>query len=164
MSAPRREHHQADRGCPGTFDTSPMIVGYARTCSLAQVAGLEAQERDLRAAGCEKIFSEQVSSVAERQQLEAAFDYDAKGTNSLVRNWTGLHGRLATCWRSSPGSKPSALASVRPSEIASRLGIGRASVYRVLGGGDQVLALSAPWIQRSISQHAPGFGRQNGTQ
>jgi hypothetical protein len=29
----------------------PMIVGYARTSSLAQVAGLEAQERDLRAAG-----------------------------------------------------------------------------------------------------------------
>ena len=49
-----------------------MIVGYARTSSLAQVAGLEAQERDLRAAGCDKIFSEQVSSVAERQQLEAA--------------------------------------------------------------------------------------------
>ena len=32
-----------------------MIVGYARTSSLAQVAGLEAQERDLRVAGCEKI-------------------------------------------------------------------------------------------------------------
>src|SRR5690242_7611644 len=56
-----------------------MIVGYARTSSLAQVAGLEAQERDLHAAGCEKIFSEQVSSVAERQQLEAAFDYVREG-------------------------------------------------------------------------------------
>ena len=42
-----------------------MIVGYARTSSLAQVAGLEAQERDLRAAGCEKMYSEQVSSVAD---------------------------------------------------------------------------------------------------
>ena len=52
-----------------------MIVGYARTSSLAQVAGLEAQERELRAAGCDKIFREQVSSVAERQQLEAALDY-----------------------------------------------------------------------------------------
>ena len=56
-----------------------MIVGYARTSSLAQVAGLEAQERDLRAAGCEKIFNEQVSSVARRQQLEAAFDYVREG-------------------------------------------------------------------------------------
>ena len=43
-----------------------MLLGYARTSGLAQVAGLEAQERELRAAGCEKIFSEQVSSVAER--------------------------------------------------------------------------------------------------
>jgi DNA invertase Pin-like site-specific DNA recombinase len=34
-----------------------MIVGYARMSSLAQVAGLEAQERDLHAAGCEEIFS-----------------------------------------------------------------------------------------------------------
>ena len=56
-----------------------MIVGYARTSTLAQVAGLEAQERDLHAAGCEKIFSEQVSSVAERQQLEAALDYVREG-------------------------------------------------------------------------------------
>ena len=37
-----------------------MIVGYVRTSSLAQVAGLEAQERDLQAAGCDKIFVEQV--------------------------------------------------------------------------------------------------------
>src|SRR3954451_24861167 len=61
-----------------------MIVGYARTSSLAQVAGLEAQERDLRAAGCEKIFSEQVSSVAERQQLEAALDYVREGDTFAV--------------------------------------------------------------------------------
>ncbi len=46
-----------------------MLIGYARTSSLAQVAGLEAQERELRAAGCDKIFSEQVSSVAQREQL-----------------------------------------------------------------------------------------------
>ena len=61
-----------------------MIVGYARTSSLAQVAGLEAQERDLRAAGCDKIFREQVSSVAERQQLEAALDYVREGDSMCV--------------------------------------------------------------------------------
>jgi hypothetical protein len=31
--------------------------------------GLEAQIRDLKAAGCKRIFSEQVSSVAERTQI-----------------------------------------------------------------------------------------------
>src|SRR6478672_2457480 len=56
-----------------------MNVGYARTSSLAQVAGLEAQERKLRGAGCDKIFREQVSSVAERQQLEAALDHVREG-------------------------------------------------------------------------------------
>ena len=43
-----------------------MIVGYARTSTLEQVAGFEAQDRDLRTAGVEKDFSaEQVSSVAD---------------------------------------------------------------------------------------------------
>ena len=49
-----------------------MLIGLARTSTLAQVAGLEAQIRDLEAYGCERIFKEQVSSVAEREQLEAA--------------------------------------------------------------------------------------------
>lgn len=52
-----------------------MIVGYARTSSGAQVAGLEAQERDLRAAGIEKLFSEQVSALGARTKLEAALDF-----------------------------------------------------------------------------------------
>ena len=61
-----------------------MIVGYARTSSLAQVAGLEAQVRELSEVGCQKIFSEQVSSVAERQQLEATLDYVREGDSFTV--------------------------------------------------------------------------------
>src|ERR1700687_4444432 len=61
-----------------------MIVGYARTSSLGQIAGLEAQEHDLRAVGCDKIFREQVSSVAERQQLAAALDYVRDGDSFTV--------------------------------------------------------------------------------
>lgn len=52
-----------------------MIVGYARTSTIDQTAGFEAQLRELAAAGCEKIFQEQVSSVAERKQLHAAMEY-----------------------------------------------------------------------------------------
>ena len=37
---------------------------------------LPAQERELRAAGCDKIFPEQVSSAAQREQLELALDYN----------------------------------------------------------------------------------------
>ena len=49
-----------------------MLIGLARTSTLEQVAGLEAQIRDLEEYGCERVFKEQVSSVAEREQLEAA--------------------------------------------------------------------------------------------
>jgi DNA invertase Pin-like site-specific DNA recombinase len=61
-----------------------MLVGYARTSTVGQQAGLEAQERELRVAGCNKIFSEQVSSVAQRDQLEAALDYLRDGEDGLV--------------------------------------------------------------------------------
>jgi DNA invertase Pin-like site-specific DNA recombinase len=184
-----------------------MIVGYARTSSLGQIAGLEAQERDLRAAGCDKIFREQVSSVAERQQLEAALDYVREGDSFTVtkldrlarsvgdllaivarlevkkvslrvlsmsgnqaldtatstgrlmlsviaavgqagregmleRQREGIakakregryKGRVPTARRQGAEIIRLKEAGVRPSEIAVRLGIGRASVYRVLG-------------------------------
>jgi DNA invertase Pin-like site-specific DNA recombinase len=43
-----------------------MLIGYARTSTVEQVAGLEAQETALAATGCNKLFSEQASSVAQR--------------------------------------------------------------------------------------------------
>jgi DNA invertase Pin-like site-specific DNA recombinase len=61
-----------------------MIVGYARTSTVEQIAGFEAQERDLRAAGVEKVFAEQISSVATRAQLEAAIDFIRAGDVFVV--------------------------------------------------------------------------------
>lgn len=53
-----------------------MLIGYARTSTLDQTAGLEAQQRDLAAAACERVYIEQVSSVdvAERHELAKALD------------------------------------------------------------------------------------------
>lgn len=56
-----------------------MIIGYARTSTIDQIAGFEAQIRELEAANCKKIFSEQVSSVAVRIQLEAALEFTREG-------------------------------------------------------------------------------------
>lgn len=47
-------------------------IGYARTSTVEQEAGFEAQIRELTAAGCKTIYREQVSSVRERARLEAA--------------------------------------------------------------------------------------------
>jgi DNA invertase Pin-like site-specific DNA recombinase len=181
------------------------VVGYARTSTAEQEAGLAAQERDLRAAGCGKVFAERVSSVGKRAQLDAALDYlregdvlmvtkpdrlarsvadllgivgelDAKGVALHVMSMGGgaldtgdatgrmmltVLGAVAEFERTLmlerqregiarakaegryKGRKPTARAKageiqrlrgqgLRPTEIAGRLGIGRASVYRVL--------------------------------
>ncbi|MDX3806347.1 recombinase family protein [Bosea thiooxidans] len=61
-----------------------MLVGFARTSTVDQQAGLEAQERDLKAAGAEKVFSEQVSSIAKREKLEAAIEFCRAGDTLVV--------------------------------------------------------------------------------
>jgi DNA invertase Pin-like site-specific DNA recombinase len=55
-----------------------MMIGYARTSTAEQIAGLAAQERDLRAAGCESLYSEQLSSVAERAKLAECLRFARK--------------------------------------------------------------------------------------
>lgn len=63
-----------------------MIVGYARTSTLDQTAGLEAQRNELEAAGCERLFVEQVSSVDTkgREKLTEALDYIREGDTLVV--------------------------------------------------------------------------------
>lgn len=61
-----------------------MLVGYARTSTLEQAAGLEAQVRDLQALGCERLFREQVSSIGDRPQLVAALAYVREGDTLVV--------------------------------------------------------------------------------
>ncbi len=61
-----------------------MRIGYARTSTLEQVAGFEAQEKELQAAGVEKLYKEQVSSVADRPGLEQALADLRKGDVLVV--------------------------------------------------------------------------------
>ena len=63
-----------------------MLIGYARTSTLDQEAGLEAQRRDLTAEGCNRIFEEQVSSVdvVAREQLTAALGFIREGDTLVV--------------------------------------------------------------------------------
>ena len=57
-----------------------MIVGYARTSTASQVAGLEGQIRELEAAGCERIFSEQTSAIGPRTILDQALAFVRRTT------------------------------------------------------------------------------------
>ncbi len=61
-----------------------MLIGYARTSTLEQEAGLEAQERELKALGVERLFTEQTSSVGPRKALEEAISYARDGDTLVV--------------------------------------------------------------------------------
>lgn len=66
--------------------SAPHLIGYARTSTLDQKAGLEAQQRDLQQQGCDRIFVEQVSSVdvKERIELARALDHIRSGDTLIV--------------------------------------------------------------------------------
>lgn len=186
-----------------------MLIGYARTSTAEQMAGLEGQERDLRSIGCVKVFAERVSSVAKRDQLEAALDYVREGdalvvtkpdrlarsvadllaivgrlegrkvglrilsmggqevdtqtpTGKLMLTMLGAvaeferglmlerqregiakakaegkyQGRAPTARRQAEEVLKLKRDGVKPTEIAARLSIGRASVYRILGDAE----------------------------
>ena len=182
-----------------------MLVGYARTSTLEQIAGFEGQIGELQGSGCEKIFREQVSSVAARAQLEAALEFcrqgdalvvtkldrlarsvthlghiierlSAKGvafrvlnlnldtatpTGMLMLNVMGsvaqferemmlerqkegiarakadgkYKGRKPTARMKSDQVREMIASGIKPVEVARRLSIGRASVYRAIEGG-----------------------------
>lgn len=63
-----------------------MLIGYARTSTVDQKAGLAAQLRDLETAGCERIFTEEVSSVdvVKREQLAEALAFARTGDTLVV--------------------------------------------------------------------------------
>jgi DNA invertase Pin-like site-specific DNA recombinase len=65
-----------------------MNIGYARTSTAEQQAGLDAQLKALKAVGIKKVFQEMTSSIEKdgrkREQLEAALDYIRDGDTLVV--------------------------------------------------------------------------------
>ena len=63
-----------------------VLIGYARTSTTDQKAGLEAQLRDLQTVGCTKIFREELSasSDSKRPELAKAFEYLREGDVLVV--------------------------------------------------------------------------------
>jgi DNA invertase Pin-like site-specific DNA recombinase len=63
---------------------SGYLVGYARTSTEEQQAGLEAQVSALKAAGCKKVLQERVSSIGQRKELETALSFVREGDTFVV--------------------------------------------------------------------------------
>ena len=61
-----------------------MLIGYARTSTLEQKAGLEAQRESLRAIGCERVWQEQTSSVSVREGLRDAMGFCREADTLVV--------------------------------------------------------------------------------
>jgi len=80
-------------------DMIRQLIGYARTSTTDQDAGLEAQVRDLKALGCTLIFQEQVSSVAEhRPELERALASLVGGHTLVVTKLDRLARSVLDLW------------------------------------------------------------------
>ncbi|MCE1237992.1 MAG: recombinase family protein [Hyphomicrobiales bacterium] len=75
-----------------------MLIGYARTSTTEQLAGLDAQLRDLEAAGCEKVFAEQVSSMASRPEFARAIEFAREGDTLVVTKLDRLARSVGKAW------------------------------------------------------------------
>lgn len=60
------------------------VVGYARTSTADQRAGIDGQARELKKAGATKLYTEQVSSIGKRKELDAAMDFLRVGDTFMV--------------------------------------------------------------------------------
>jgi DNA invertase Pin-like site-specific DNA recombinase len=63
-----------------------MLIGYARTSTVDQIAGFEAQVAALGAANVEdgQVYKEQVSAMQERPQLDSAIQFARQGDTLVV--------------------------------------------------------------------------------
>lgn len=75
-----------------------MLIGYARTSTEDQKAGLNGQIEELKALGCEEVFIEQVSSVEQRDQLDAAIRFARKGDVFVVTKLDRMARSVVHMW------------------------------------------------------------------
>lgn len=77
---------------------SGALVGYGRTSTTEQEAGLEAQRRDLTAAGCVKVYLERASAVSERAVLQQVLDYVRDGDTLVITKIDRLARSTINLW------------------------------------------------------------------
>ena len=75
-----------------------MKIGYARTSTAKQDYGLQGQVETLNEYGCEKIYEEQVSSVASRPVFEECVDYCRDGDTLVVTSLSRFARSIKDLW------------------------------------------------------------------
>ena len=108
-----------------------MLIGYARTSTLEQVAGLEAQLRDLKEYGCEKIYTEQVSSVAQFER-EMMLERQREGIAKAKADGK-YKGRKPTARAKTDMVKLALDKGISKAQICRDLDISKTSLYRIIG-------------------------------
>src|ERR1700722_7208714 len=105
----------------------------ARITSLFEdeAAGFEAQQRDLKAAGVERLFSERTSAVGPRKALEEALDFAREGDAIVVTKLDRLARSVADLVRIVERQRASGCASSRWASTPRRRPASSSSTFLV---------------------------------
>lgn len=77
-----------------------MLIGYARTSTSNQKYSLEDQIEKLTSKGCEKIFSEEISSVSvSRPEFDTAIDFAREGDTLVVTTLSRFARSISDLWK-----------------------------------------------------------------
>ena len=76
-----------------------MKIGYARTSSVEQQYSLEDQIEKLQREGCEKIFSEKVSSVQNRPEFENCIEFAREGDVVVITKLDRFARSITDLWK-----------------------------------------------------------------
>ena len=76
-----------------------MKIGYARTSTLKQDYSLEDQIERLEKEACEKIFSEQVSSVQDRPEFDRCIDFAREGDVVVITKLDRFARSITDLWK-----------------------------------------------------------------
>jgi DNA invertase Pin-like site-specific DNA recombinase len=77
-----------------------LLIGYARTSTSNQKYSLEDQIEKLTSKGCEKIFSEEISSVSSnRPEFEKALEFAREGDTLVVTTLSRFARSISDLWK-----------------------------------------------------------------
>jgi len=76
-----------------------MKIGYARTSTVEQLYGLQDQIERLKSEGCEKIFSEQISSVQDRPEFKNAIEFCREGDILIITKLDRFARSITDLWK-----------------------------------------------------------------